>query len=687
MSNRYTQLSFSNMRDLALPTLPYEQLDQLLSSTQKKVDTLQAAIELIPDHIRESADDRRIASQMIQYQQGVKDQLAKIAASGNTSEYLQALSQATNQIAKMYKPGGPADILKQRKLQDEAEKKRLHEFYKDNPAWADYAIKNRQYNQVGYDQITGSFNPINTFGNTPAFISGEKFDEFANRNIDNIKDSILFDEKGNERKGIDKYALDKVQTLYDLQTVKGVTYDRIMNALANALPQEYVQSIYHGEKVNKFYDPTRPELDERIFVKDDKGNMVPNLNNPIAKRLHGYATGAARIDVQHHVGKYEDILGIEGHKSSLKKQEIDYENQLQFQTLYGRLSGNTSGMPEWNLNVGDNGKLITTTKISTGNANAFMLAGVRIPQSVDLDQHTGEGFKAALSNGKLETQQPGITNIYNEFKSHIDKLSDKEAADFIKTKYNELRQHLNTTDVQFEIPSNKKAVEQAEALGKIIIGTKGAIGTVGNSTVFVYDQAGGIQGKPMSLESILSTYDMKPEEFTEQAKYFGRMVSSNHNQPSGNFIQLTTKDGKVINLLATPESEQVNTVKTPAFILSSPQFNSKETSSATLTGTAIDKAFPAGIFSKRKNIRQSDVLASKIELEQRLIMSGKKGQSELDTLTQQYMKLLQNPSIDALLETQIELYDAANPSKKIGDQADYNLILTTLEQKARELKQ
>lgn len=683
MSNRYTQLSFSNMRDLALPTLPYEQLDQLLSSTQNKVDTLQAATELTPDYIRESADDRRIASQMIQYQQGVKDQLDKIAASGNTSEYLQALSQATNQIAKMYKPGGPADILKQRKLQDEAEKKRLHEFYKDNPAWADYAIKNRQYNQVGYDPTTGSFNPINTFGNTPAFISGEKFDEFANRNIDNIKDSILFDEKGNERKGIDKYALDKVQTLYDLQTVKGVTYDRIMNALVNALPQEYVQSIYHGEKVNKFYDPARPELDERIFVKDDKGNMVPNLNNPIAKRLHGYATGAARIDVQHHVGKYEDILGIEEYKSSLKKQEIDYENKLQFQTLYGRISGNTSGMTDFEDVIDESGRV----KVKSGAPKQkFTLSSGFGFTSPDTYEFQGD-IKDEIKSGNLERLLPGITSIYNNLGSTVNNMTSAELAKTLKSRYTELKQHLNTTDVQFEIPSNKKAVEQAEAMGKIIIGTKGALGTVGNTQLYVYDQAGGIQGKPMNIENILAEYNLKPEEFTEQAKYFGSVISNNPVQPSGNFIQLTTKSGKVINLLSTPESEQSTSIKSPSYILASPQFNVRETSAPTHTGIAqIDSQFPMGIFSRRKPIYQSDVLKNKIALEQQMIMSGKKDRSELQSLTEEHTRLLNNPSSDKLVETQIELYDAANPNVKVGDQNDYNTILHTLEQKSKEVK-
>lgn len=327
MTNRYTQLSFNSLNDLPQLQLPYQELDNLLGQQQSKIDLLNASADLTPKYIQQSEDDRNLAGQIIKYQQDVKAQLAEIAKTGNVNAYMEGLSQAQSQIKKLYSPGGAADVLQQRYNQDVEEKKKLAEFYKEKPDWANYELANRKYNKVGYNPQTGEYNPINTFGNVIKYISSKEIDELANRNIDNIKDSVLYDKDGRERKGIDKYALDRVQSIYDLQTVKGVTYDRVVSALASVLPQEYIQSIYHQSDVDRYYNPNIPELDKQIFKEDDKGELKLNLNNPVGKLLHGYATGAARQEITHHTGKFENILGIKNYESQLRQKEQEEANK------------------------------------------------------------------------------------------------------------------------------------------------------------------------------------------------------------------------------------------------------------------------------------------------------------------------------------------------------------------------
>jgi hypothetical protein len=112
-NNRYTNLSFSNLNDVGLMQLPYQQLDELLNSQQTQIDTSNKLGQLMPNYIKESKYATEAVKQLSDYQKGIKTKLAEVAASGDTRGYMTALAEANNKLSSLYKPGGLAYNLEQ----------------------------------------------------------------------------------------------------------------------------------------------------------------------------------------------------------------------------------------------------------------------------------------------------------------------------------------------------------------------------------------------------------------------------------------------------------------------------------------------------------------------------------------------------------------------------------------------
>ena len=126
MTNRYTNLSYSNLNDLPLLSLPFEQLQGVLSASQQAKDQFDELSGLTPKYIQNSASDVKLAGTVKQYQNDVAAQLAEIAQSGDANKYRRELANARKNIVKMWQPGGAANALETRyaeDLKDQAETK------------------------------------------------------------------------------------------------------------------------------------------------------------------------------------------------------------------------------------------------------------------------------------------------------------------------------------------------------------------------------------------------------------------------------------------------------------------------------------------------------------------------------------------------------------------------------------
>ena len=130
-SNRFTQLSYSTLRDLPLVQLPFEQLDNLLNKYQVRDDAFKALSQMPLDYLTNSAEDVKLANTVQGYREKAIRNLADIAKTGDVNRYMNALQQSTDNLLSMHTPGGVADFLKNRKAAYNAGMLAIDEHVKD----------------------------------------------------------------------------------------------------------------------------------------------------------------------------------------------------------------------------------------------------------------------------------------------------------------------------------------------------------------------------------------------------------------------------------------------------------------------------------------------------------------------------------------------------------------------------
>lgn len=254
MTNRYTNLSFGDLNKVGLLQLPYQQLDELLGQQKALIDTTNQLTNHAPKYIQESTFATDAAKQINQYQQQTKEKLAQIAATGNTRDYMAALDQTQQEIAKLYRPGGLAYNLEQ----DYA--KYTEQVTKEQERLAKGEIESTQY-QVNvknalsdYDQSQG----VKRFNMTPK-PQAVNFDEFANKFIANYKDTDLV-KRGNFRSINGRW-------VYDDTKVTGVEAQKVLRDLTNAFSNAA---------------STTGQLQDRFNVLNENGKLT---NDYKAKQL------------------------------------------------------------------------------------------------------------------------------------------------------------------------------------------------------------------------------------------------------------------------------------------------------------------------------------------------------------------------------------------------------------------
>lgn len=342
--NRYTNLSFSSLNDLPQLSLPFNELDSLLSNQQSKVDLFNSSANLVPKYIQQSESDRNLAGQIMQYQQDVKTKLAELASTGNVNNYLQGLHESQNQIKRLYSPGGAADVLQQRYNQKEIRDKQLDEVFKANPKLATFYKQTTPYNNVDFNPQTGEYKPLNSFGNIKPHVDEKDINTWFNTNLDNIKDSLL-------QSGISKSKLDTITSLTDFWQMEGVSKDKLISVFTTLFPKEFEDSLYQEEQADKYFSGDTTPIDTNIFVKDDKGEYKLNINNPIGRRIEGYSTLGSRQILKHDRIKDQNEIALENIKQQNRKDLEDYKNK----TL--RFEGNSAAF-------NPNGRPDSTAKIN-----------------------------------------------------------------------------------------------------------------------------------------------------------------------------------------------------------------------------------------------------------------------------------------------------------------------------------
>jgi len=148
--NRYSQQFYSDFSELPMLQLPYEELDQVLGQAQQTKDVTDALAAQGIDSL-DLEGDINLANQVRDWKDKMTQELASIAESGDTTQYLNALRKAQRQLIKEYSPQGAVGALKARKQAFSENSKALVDMLRKSNADQRYinAALGRYRNQIG----------------------------------------------------------------------------------------------------------------------------------------------------------------------------------------------------------------------------------------------------------------------------------------------------------------------------------------------------------------------------------------------------------------------------------------------------------------------------------------------------------------------------------------------------------
>ena len=690
-SNRYTNLSYSNLNDLPLLSLPFEQLQGVLSASQQAKDQFDELSGLTPKYIQNSPSDVKLAGTVKQYQNDVAAQLAEIAQSGDANKYRRELANARKNIVKMWQPGGAANALETRYAEDLKDKETVRKAFENAPRIGEYILGTKQYNDVNYNAAQGTYSNVSrsTYHRN---VEEKEINDWFDKNLGNVKDSLL-------NEGYSKKQIDGITTMHDFWKIDGVPFNKLVETFTNLFPQEYASSIYQREAANRYYNPSLPQVNPNIFQTEEKdgeqrvkldksGNYMLNTDNPIAQMIQGYSQLGERKTITHDRKFDDNEIALENHKSALKKQE----NQEQWRMLNTLTVGNTGGVPGMNLNIDDKGNIIEIGSQLKGKSNN-PLGGNMVDFTVTPTVAKSTSFISAIQSGELEKKYPGVQDLYSRFNKGdaFKNLSPKQQATYIQEQYNKLSQQQKTTDFTVYAPSDEKTLKNANT---VLIGSQGRPGQIAQQTIYAFDPSKGIAGKPMSFTEMLNQYGLSSEDWTKSASFYGNATSSNPLQPSGNIITLVDKKNNVVTIFASPESIAKESIKAPGYIASAPMYTAAKESQTFYTGIPeFDGQVQGGFRTRRLEVFATDQLEAQKDQLTNMWLNGKLSQQEYNNQVRDIEtnldKLYRSPKENALLRVGIELISPdGNPinlsdskGRSYSSEESATILLRNIEQK------
>lgn len=615
-TNRYTNLSYSNLNDLPLLSLPFEQLQGVLSASQQAKDQFDELSGLTPKYIQNSPSDVQLAGTVKQYQNDLAVQLADIAASGDANKYRRELANARRNIVKMWQPGGAAHALETRYAEDLKDKETVRKAFENAPRIGEYILGTKQYNDVNYNAAQGTYSNVSrsTYHRN---VEEKEINDWFDKNLGNVKDSLL-------NEGYSKKQIDGITTMHDFWKTEGVPFNKLVDTFTKLFPQEYASSIYQREAANRYYNPSLPPISPNIFQTevdkktgnrvaklDNKGRYVLNTDNPIAAMIQGYSQLGERVNLKHDRKFDNNEIALERAKLRLKREEEAAEYTPRHQEVI-----NQKGITPISLDIDEKGfvksiegKDMDVTPSAGGMA--FNLKGL-YPGS----EYGGIKAIDLFKNGTIAKQIPEATAVYNKYKNEtwFRNLDDKKKAEILIEATNKVADLTRTTSISVNFPEGAGAKKTIEEKSYRVIGKGNQLGDIQNRPVFVLDGS-SISSEPMTVDDIIDQYfGGDKEKFTAAARVKGDVRGDNFAMPSGDYIQFTveslqgvpgfrSKKNKTITILASEDNRTQMALRTPIYMGNAVRFGAQDKSYPFQTGIgAVDNQYPSGIQTQRVTI-------------------------------------------------------------------------------------
>lgn len=601
--NRYTQLSWSSLNELPMLQLPTEALGKLLATAEEEQAQFDKLSNLTPKYVKESEKDVALANQVRGYQQQLVKDLAETAATGNVNEYRQKLHAAKRNIADMWAEGGAANALETRYNSWEAIKKQVAEDFKENIRVGDAIIGSYKFNDLAYDPNMRTFKGL---GNATYYrdVKEEDIHKWFADNVNLVKETLM--DEGRSIKGIDR-----VNTIHDFFQVKGVSKDRLFNILQTLMPEDFKNSIYQREMAEKYYDPSRPNMnpylyqveknadgtikkdanDKPIFKTDKDGQPILDFTNPLARLYEGYATAGAYQKIDHDRINVKDELFLIQERQRLADEAEKAKVENTFETL--PFITNNPVSPIMDIKLTDDGEIsgVFGPHGAVGAAgNPLSYAGPFTPYAKD-DPKFKERYPYAFEKGielfrtkKFQDDYPEMRDAYNRYKNDpkFKNMNDKDKAKVLLETAQTIAESRQTVVNEFRSFTGNYSKQERDIRQATVLGENGKLGTGANKSVYFVNENGNVVSpNNYSLQDIANEFfNGDIAAMQKAAGIQGELTGKNGISPAGDVFSLSlpAKNGigpfgnnasSTVRMVITNQNSIQSAIQRPVFEMNS----------------------------------------------------------------------------------------------------------------------
>jgi hypothetical protein len=610
--NRYTQLSWSSLNELPMLQLPTEALGKLLAGAEEEQAQFDKLSSLTPKYIKNSKEDVALANQVRGYQQQLVKDLAETAATGNVNEYRQRLHAAKKNIADMWAEGGAANALESRLSSWEAIQKQVGEDFKENRRVGDAILGTYKFNNIDYDPNMRTYKGL---GNATYYrdVKEEDIHKWFADNVNLVKETVM--QEGTDGKGSPiKMPLDRINTIYDFMQIKGVSKDRLFNILQTLMPEDFKNSIYQREMAEKYYDPSRPDVnpylyqveknadgtikkdanDKPIFKTDKDGQPILDFSNPLARLYEGYASAGAYKKIDHDRINVKDELFLIRERQRVSDAAEKAKVEPTFETLPFITNNPVSPMMDVKLDgngnlAGANFKLDEKGNLVKDDVNPLSWMGGPMiypndPKFRERFPQVGRPAIEIFRSAEYHKMFPEMRDAYNRYKNdaNFKSLSDKDKSKILLETAQTIAQSRQTIVNDFRSFTGNYSQQERDNKQTTVLGRDGAIGTGANKSVYFVDQSGNVVSpNNYSLQDIANEYfggDIAAMQ--KAARIQGELTGKNGISPAGDVFSLSlpakngvgpfgNKEASTVRMVVTNQNSIQSAIQRPVFEINS----------------------------------------------------------------------------------------------------------------------
>lgn len=632
-------------------------LDNLMQGLQKEYSVSQSAIDkyMSPNYIRESESDRLAAQEFRNRYKQKRDEIAKIFAEGNIRDGRRALNQAVRDLQVDTQPGGEYYELERRAKEFSDKDAALRKQYMEEIGSPElYRLARRRLVKQGLspfkNEDTGEYG---TIGDPQMYkhVSQKEALDYFDKIADNIEaDQII--KGGYSTRDIQGMSF---KELLERGELEYIDFDKAANILAKSVTPEMALAFeQYGEAQGL------GKGQGRLLATEEEREQYGTPFAPTALGQLVDAVAGSKV-YQKYKDKSKVLTNTYGEGKALQ----DYEFQLSNPTLRTTVYTQVPGMPEFDIKVTKDGKIIT-------KQNKVVEAGLGLPAFI-YQQKTARQelpFKEYIQTPEFAEEYPGMVELADRFAPELEDMSDKEAHEFLENQYNIKRDKLSVADAKYQVFDAKRAKNYTETF----IGENGRIGNIQNQTVIVREE--GRAPQPMSYTNFIKTYNLNQEDFIERTKIHGKLSSTNPSVPSGfNAVYSHPKNPKRnLQITITPESleksnynQPIRTLrmaKTDDTILQSPPTYTgiEEIDYAQENGQLV----PRQIYARRQDVFVKDQLKEQLAAIENSILQNPNLSDEIIQQYEEQAEQLEeqinnlSPEDNVFVRRDIILHDARN---------------------------